>query len=194
MELKLFISQPMKDKTNEEIEKERALVVETMKKYYDGKVEIEVIDSFFKDAPHDTKPLWFLSKSIELLATADIVYFCKDWYKYRGCQIEFECCKAYGKTVFGEGGDLVETIPFMKSADYKERFIAEFLQIDIRLSKLKSMCEKWDKGLLEFKPTCPRETYTFQIKAMQEYRDVLVIRAKMEGIEEVLNYVSNSNN
>ncbi len=73
--MKLFISQPMNGKTNEEIKKEREAAVETVKQMYSDK-EIEVIDSFFEDAPHDAKPLWFLGKSLQLLATAGLAYLC----------------------------------------------------------------------------------------------------------------------
>ena len=61
--MKLFISQPMKDKTNEEIEAERERAILKVKKRFPDE-EIEVIDSFFKDAPHEAKPLWFLGKSL----------------------------------------------------------------------------------------------------------------------------------
>jgi hypothetical protein len=77
---------------------------------------------------------------------------------------------------------LRETIPLMESADYKERFKAEYYQVDIRLKKLVAMVEKWKKGELEFTPTCPIETYHFQIRAMEDYRAILVVRAKIEGI------------
>lgn len=90
---KLFISQPMKGKTNEEIEVERAKAIEEAKAVL--KEDVEVIDSFFKGAPVDAKPLWFLGKSIELLSQADIVYFAKDWNKYRGCKIEYMCAIEY---------------------------------------------------------------------------------------------------
>lgn len=102
---KLFISQPMKDLSNEEIEKERARILETVKKMEftneDGSkwdlkdTNIELIDSFFKDAPHYAKPLWFLGKSFELLSTADIVYFGGDWKNMRGCKLEYEAAKQY---------------------------------------------------------------------------------------------------
>lgn len=91
---KLFISQPMRDKTNEEIIAERERAIESAKKHLGE--DVEVIDSFFKDAPHDAKPLWYLAKSLELLSTADIAYFCKDWDKYRGCKIENTCAIEYG--------------------------------------------------------------------------------------------------
>ena len=92
--MKLFISQPMKDKTNEEIEAERERAILKVKKRFPDE-EIEVIDSFFKDAPHEAKPLWFLGKSLELLSTADIAYFIGDWENYRGCRIENQCCNDY---------------------------------------------------------------------------------------------------
>lgn len=92
--MKLFISQPMKDKTNEQIEKERESAIASVKEKYGE--DVEVIDSFFKNAPHDARPLWFLAKALELLSTADVAYFCKDWEKYRGCRIERTCAVEYG--------------------------------------------------------------------------------------------------
>lgn len=74
---KLFISQPMKDKTDAEILAVREQAIQSAKNLLGE--DVEVIDSFFQDAPHDAKPLWFLAKSLELLATADVVYFAKDW-------------------------------------------------------------------------------------------------------------------
>lgn len=96
MAIKLFISQPMRDKTNEEIERERQNAIQSVKEKYGD--DVEVIDSFFKDAPHDAKPLWFLGKSLELLASADVAYFCKGWENYRGCRIENQCAIEYGIT------------------------------------------------------------------------------------------------
>ena len=90
---KLFISQPMHGKTDEKIEAERVKAIEEAKAVL--KEDVEVIDSFFKGAPVDAKPLWFLGKSIELLSQADIVYFAKDWNKYRGCKIEHMCAIEY---------------------------------------------------------------------------------------------------
>ena len=93
--MKIFISQPMKDKTNNEIIKERERAEKNIKEKYPNE-KIEIIDSFFKDAPHDAKPLWFLGKSLELLSSADVAYFVGDWRNYRGCRIEFETSIYYG--------------------------------------------------------------------------------------------------
>lgn len=78
---------------------------------------------------------------------------------------------------------LKETAAMMSSSDYRERFAAEYYQLEIRYTKLNAMVEKWDKGELNFTPTCPRATYDFQLKAMKEYLGVLQIRAKIENIE-----------
>lgn len=78
---------------------------------------------------------------------------------------------------------LKKSAELMLSSDYKERFIAEFMQIKNRYEGLNKMIENWDKGTLSFTPTCPRETYNFQLRAMKDYMDILIVRAKIEGIQ-----------
>lgn len=78
---------------------------------------------------------------------------------------------------------LSETTELMNSNDYKERFKAEYLQLKIRTTGLKNMLEKWDNGSLEFNPTCPREIYDIQIKAMTDYLKVLEERAVIENVD-----------
>lgn len=94
---KLFISQPMKGKTDEEILKERQNAIKEAEKLVGESVEI--IDSFFQNAPAEARPLWFLGKSLELLSTADVAYFADGWKDARGCKIEHECAKQYGIAV-----------------------------------------------------------------------------------------------
>ena len=94
---KLFISQPMNGKTDEEILAVREQAIKSATDLLGE--EVEVIDSFFQNAPTDARPLWFLGKSLELLSTADVVYFAKDWENYRGCKIENICAIEYGITV-----------------------------------------------------------------------------------------------
>lgn len=79
--------------------------------------------------------------------------------------------------------ELKDTVALMASADYKERFKAEYYQLVIRLKKLQAMLEKWDKGELDFTPTCPKAAYVFQVKAMSEYIASLEVRAAIECIE-----------
>lgn len=94
---KLFISQPMKDKSDDEILAEREKAIKSAEELLGEPVE--VIDSFFQSAPADARPLWFLGKSLELLSTADVVYFAKGWEEARGCKIENTCAIEYGITV-----------------------------------------------------------------------------------------------
>lgn len=96
--IKIFISQSMKDKTNQEIEQERKEIIEKIRKHF-KKIKIEVIDSFIKDAPHDAKPLWFLGKSLELLSNANVIVLGKGWECSRGCRIEHECAVQYGMPI-----------------------------------------------------------------------------------------------
>lgn len=91
---KLFISQPMRGKTDEEILAVRQRAIESAERHFGEKVE--VIDSFFQNAPADAKPLWFLGKSLELLSGADVAYFAKGWEEARGCRIENTCAIDYG--------------------------------------------------------------------------------------------------
>lgn len=91
---KLFISQPMNGKSDDEIQEERKAAIKMAEIYLDESVE--VIDSFFQSAPADARPLWFLGKSLELLSTADVAYFAPGWEDARGCKIEHICAVEYG--------------------------------------------------------------------------------------------------
>ena len=93
--VKVFISQPMRGKTDDEIKEERSSAIAKIKASYDTE-DVEIIDSFFERAPHDAKPLWFLGESFKKLADADVVYFCKGFKDARGCMMEYNAAKNYG--------------------------------------------------------------------------------------------------
>lgn len=99
---KLFISQPMQGKTDEEILAVRAQAIQSAERVMGEKVE--VIDSFIKGAPAEARPLWFLGESLKLLSGADVAYFAEGWEEARGCRIERECAEEYGITVIEDGG------------------------------------------------------------------------------------------
>ena len=79
--------------------------------------------------------------------------------------------------------ELKDTSALMESPDYKDRFRAEYYQVAIRYEKLKAMLDKWDKGELNFTPTCSRVTYDFQMRAMEDYEAILAERADIEHVE-----------
>lgn len=95
---KVMISQPMRGKTNEQIREERKKLVKLIEK--EGYV---VLDTVFDEAPKDIdEAIWYLSKSIEYLAQANMVFFMKGWEKARGCKIEHQIAVEYGKEIMYE--------------------------------------------------------------------------------------------
>lgn len=92
---KLFISQPMRGLSDEEILKTREEIRIKAEKMIGEPVE--VVQSFFKDfKPIGNIPVAYLGKSISLLATADFAYFGEGWREARGCKIEHEVAVQYG--------------------------------------------------------------------------------------------------
>lgn len=78
---------------------------------------------------------------------------------------------------------LKDTIGMMNSEDYKERFIAEYQQLRIRMSGLNKMLDKYTLGELEFTPVCSYDLLNGQLRAMSLYADYLEERAQKEGID-----------
>ena len=91
--MKIMISQPMKGKTNEQIREERADLVKGLEE--EG---YEVVDTVL-DISENKSPIYYLSKSIELLDQADAVVFMRGWQEARGCKIEYQIAKDYGKFI-----------------------------------------------------------------------------------------------
>ena len=79
-----------------------------------------------------------------------------------------------------ENMDLQDTVEMMLSDDYRERFKAEFYQLQIRVEKLQAMIDDWSH--LTFKPKVSREFYLIQINIMKAYLRALEYRARIEGI------------
>lgn len=92
---KVFISQPMKGKSKEEILQERMEAVKKVSEKYINE-EVVILDSYFEDFPKDARPLYYLGKSLELLSECDVAVFAKGWKDARGCKLEHECAKQYG--------------------------------------------------------------------------------------------------
>ena len=78
---------------------------------------------------------------------------------------------------------LASTRNMMISSDYKERFLAEFIQDYNRYVGLRNMCDKWDNGKLDFELTCPRFIYDMQLSNMEHKLAVLLERAHIEKVE-----------
>lgn len=91
--MKIFISQPMNGKTDEDIVAKREALIALAKEKYG---EVEVIDSFPKDPELEAKgQIAMLGHSISMMADADLVVFAKDWTRARGCRVEQQVAKQY---------------------------------------------------------------------------------------------------
>lgn len=82
--------------------------------------------------------------------------------------------------------ELKETVEKMTSADYKERFIAEYQQTKIRYEKLKHFCDVIEASQLakieEPKHDCPLALLREQQSVMGQYLHILELRAVIENI------------
>ena len=92
--MKVFISQPMRGKSREEIMAVREKAIESVTKHF-GETP-EIIGTYIEDSIGDASPLLCLARSIELLSYADVAYFAKGWEEARGCRIENACAIEYG--------------------------------------------------------------------------------------------------
>ena len=79
--------------------------------------------------------------------------------------------------------ELERLIELMKSEDYKDRFRAEYYQLEDRIDKLANMLEKYKAGTLNFTPSCSYDLLNGQLKVMNLYLQYLIERAEIEGIE-----------
>ncbi len=91
---KLFISCPMKGRTEENIKKSMEKMHRIAEAVFEQK--LEVIPSYIEDRPpkDSREAVWYLGESIKLLAQAD--YFIgTDTYEFTGCNIERDAARSY---------------------------------------------------------------------------------------------------
>lgn len=126
---KLFVSVPMKGRTEEEIKAS----IQKMKKVaeiYEGE-ELELIDSYVEDNPPkgNNQAIWFLGESLKKLAQADVFMGICESYDWNGCCIERETADKYGIKAY--------TIPVMYVID----------DYNALLNRLHPVCEHFNKNI-----------------------------------------------
>lgn len=113
--MKYFISQPMKDKSQETILAERKYITELLQHFDDN---VEIVDSYF---PHEdvadnsikNKSLYLLGKAISKLAEADkMVMMNRALLNSKGCMVECMAAVNY-------------KIPIIQQYDLEERLYGE---------------------------------------------------------------------
>lgn len=93
--MKIFISQPMRGKTEQQILDERMKAVDKVSKLFNDE-KVTIAESYQKNLYKNANPLYCLSKSLELMSKCDLVVFVEGYQNARGCKIEHECAKEYG--------------------------------------------------------------------------------------------------
>ena len=88
----VFISQPMKGLTANDIKANRKKAIDLITLKYNG--DVEFIDSF-----NEGDVVYYLGKSIQTMADADIVVFLPGYEKERSCMIEYNVARSYGYTI-----------------------------------------------------------------------------------------------
>lgn len=92
---RLFVSLPMKGKTDDEIQKGRREAYEKVKTLYPYE-EIELMDTHVNPVC-DPKafPVFCLAESLKLMTQANIIYFAPGWKEARGCKVEQQVATMY---------------------------------------------------------------------------------------------------
>lgn len=93
---KLFISCPMRGRTEENIRKSMKKMHKIAEIIFDQ--ELEVIPTYIEDEPpeNNNTRVWYLGKSIQLLAQADYFIGCVEYSDFfTGCAIESDVARMY---------------------------------------------------------------------------------------------------
>lgn len=77
---------------------------------------------------------------------------------------------------------LNDTVDLMISSDWQDRMKGEYLQVKIRVTKLKNLLSKRLSGDLDFVTPIPIESWMRQITFMEGYMHELEYQANVHGI------------
>ena len=73
--------------------------------------------------------------------------------------------------------DRFENLP-----DWQQRFVLEYEELANRAKKLQAILDKYDAGMLDFKPQTPIGLLRAQLSIMRAYMAILEERAEFEDI------------
>ena len=86
---KVFVSLPMRGRSNEEIKQKMLEMHSYVKDEYD------LISTLLDTDDSKKNNLWYLGRSIQLLGEADLVIFTQGWMDAPGCVVEMTACSQY---------------------------------------------------------------------------------------------------
>lgn len=119
--MKVFISVPMRGRTDEEIAEAIEIAKSKLSKMAQENHEyIIYVDNFVKvssdmDIKNPSTSMWCLGGAIQKMSECDAIYFCPGWDEARGCVIERQVAVQYGLTRLYQNDEL--GIIFQESAD-----------------------------------------------------------------------------
>ena len=104
MTKKVFVSLPMRDRSTDEIREDMNDILDMIKPgYAELGEDVELIDTIWPDGPGPDildEGAWYLGRSIQALAEADLAIFHPGWREARGCIIEHMVCAMYNIPYF----------------------------------------------------------------------------------------------
>lgn len=100
--MKVFISVPMRGRTDQEIAGAITIAKSKLAKMAEENNEvIEYVDNFIPipyEADIKDYAMWCLGGAIQKMSKCDAIYFCPGWQEARGCVIERHVAVLYGLT------------------------------------------------------------------------------------------------
>jgi len=95
--MKVYISQPMRGLSDEQIRKDREEVVEWVKAHWD---DVEILETYHPEwaeaaSKHNDRRIYFLGQSITMMSDADMVVMLNDYNFYDGCICEEKVAGQY---------------------------------------------------------------------------------------------------
>lgn len=96
--IRVFISQPMNGKTNEEIKMDRDAAIRSIRLRYPRAICPQTYIGTDPSAIVVNDGVWYLAMSLEILSQCDAIYMVEGWENARGCRIEREVALSYGLT------------------------------------------------------------------------------------------------
>lgn len=124
---KLFISVPMKGRTEEQIRESMRRMHKVAEAVWDE--ELEVIDSYVAEAVPsvNSEAVWFFGESIKRMADADYFIGVDSYYdnRYRGCSLERMVALEYGIPCFLINTDIVAPDIAKEDICFKESMVDE---------------------------------------------------------------------
>ena len=165
----------MRDKTDEEILAEREKAVRVAKEMFGE--DVEVIDSFFKEASHDA-PYWYIvGKTLELLTYADVAFFSTGWEMDTGCRIEHICANEYG----------IQIIRNMTLEPFKERRVAltKYELADIKTHLIRAE-EHYKKQLYFWEQLALRKDSKGELEYPNVVENIKFLRGLKWNVERLL--------